>query len=114
MRFLLIAGGMLLSLIIAGCQANPAPKPPSAQPEQAASDAIGVLQKLVNETNYKAMGFDSADQVKQAQLGAPMAVSDVGLDQLKGYLPQTNPANHLSTTSETVYPVTVNGAVKSS
>jgi hypothetical protein len=114
MRFLSLAGGLLLLFIIVGCRGSENPKPSSPQPDQAASDAMGVLQKLVNDQNYRAMGFDSVDQVKQAQLGRPLVVFNIGLDQLKSYQTGTNANSLLSKSSETIYPVTVNGQVKSS
>ena len=105
----------VLVLVMAGCQQDRGkPKPPSPQPQQAAGDALGVLQKLVNDQNYKAMGFDSADEVKQAQLAQPLTVYNIGLEQLKGYKTGANPDSLLTKNSETIYPVTVNGQVKSS
>ena len=83
MRSLLLTGGLLLLMV--ACRGGETPKPPSSQPQQAATDALGVLQKLVNDQNYRAMGFDSVDEVKQAQLGQPLATFNIGLDQLKGY-----------------------------
>ena len=75
---------------------------------------MGVLQKLVNDQNYRAMGFDSLDEVKQAQLGQPLDVFNIGLDQLKSYQTGANATGLLSKTAETIYPVTVSGQVKSS
>ena len=88
------------------------PKPPVQQPQQAATNAIGILQKLVNEQNYKSLGFQSLDEVKQSQLGNPMEVFNVGLDRLKGYQPGADPNNLLSPSAETIYPVTVGGSVR--
>jgi len=113
MRSLILIGGLLL--ITVGCrESSETPKPPSPQPQEAANTAIGVLQKMVTDQNYRAMGFDSLDQVKQAQLGAPLPVFDLGLNQLKEYKPGTNPDTLLAQSSRTIYPVTVNGEVKSS
>ena len=112
MRSLLLPGGLLL--VMAACRGGETPKPPSPQPQQAATDALGVLQKLVNDQNYRAMGFDAVDEVKQAQLGQPLAIFNIGLDQLKGYQTGANANGVLSKNSETIYPVMVNGQVKSS
>ena len=113
MRSLLLTCGLLLFMM--GCQkSNEPPKPPSSQPQEAATTAIGVLQKMVTEKNFRALGFDSADQVKQAQLGEPLAIYDVGLDQLKTYKTGTDPNTLLVQSSRTLYPVTVDGQVKSS
>ena len=89
-----------------------APRPPVQQPQEAATNAIAILQKLVNEQNYKSLGFQSLDEVKQAQLGNPMEVFNVGLDRLKGYQAGTDPNNLLSPSAETIYPVTVGGSVR--
>jgi len=103
-----------LVVLLVGCESKQAPKPPSQQPQQAADTAIGVLQKLVNEQNYRSLGFDSVDEVKQAQLGQPLTVMNIPLEALKGYQPGTDPQTLLVKSSETIYPVTVNAQVKSS
>ena len=113
MRSLLLTGGLFLLIINMGCRGSEHPTS-SPQPQEAASHAIGVLQKLVNDQNYRTMGFDSVDEVKQAQLGQPFAVSNIGLDQLKSYRTGANANSLLSNSSETIYPVTVRGQVKSS
>lgn len=113
MRSLILIAGLLLLTV--ACQNKPEPpQPPSQQPEEAATTAIGVLQKLVTQDNYRSMGFDSLDQVKQAQLGSPMPVFDIGLEQLKGYKTGTDASSLLTQNPKTIYPVTVNGEVKSS
>jgi hypothetical protein len=105
----------MLALVMAGCQQRAEqPKPPSSQPQAAASDALGVLRKLINEQNYKGMGFDSVDEVKQAELAPPLDVYNIGLDQLRAYKVGENADSLLTKTSETIYPVAVNGQVKSS
>ena len=112
MRSLVTA--IALVVLLAGCESKQAPKPPSPQPQQGAQDALGVLQKLVNEQNYRAMGFDSVDEVKQAQLSQPLTVMNIPLDRLKSYQAGGDTQALLVKSSETIYPVTVNGQVKSS
>lgn len=113
MRSHLLICGLLLFML--GCQKSAeSPQPPSPQPQEAATSAIGVLQKLVTTQNFKSLGFDSADQVKQAQLGQPLAVFDMGLDQVKAYKTGTDPNTLLVQSARTIYPVTVDGQVKSS
>jgi hypothetical protein len=94
-----------------GCRGSEHPK---SQPQEAASHGIGVLQKLVNDQNYRTMGFDSVEEVKQAQLGQPFDVFNIGLDQLKSYRTGANANTLLSKSAETIFPVTVGGQVKSS
>src|SRR5579884_2564820 len=99
--------------LVTGCSRHPSqPPPPAQQPQQAAENAIGVLQKLVNEQNYKSLGFDSLDEVQRAQLAAPMQVFNIGLDKLKGYQAGQDPNTLLASSAETIYPVTVDGKVK--
>ena len=113
MRSHLLICGLLLFML--GCQKSvEAPKPPSVQPQEAAASAIGVLQKMVTGQNFKSLGFDSADQVKQAQVGQPLTVFDVGLEQLKAYKQGTDPNSLLVKSARALYPVTVDGQVKSS
>jgi hypothetical protein len=104
-----------LLLVTAGCERGSGPqKPPASQPQEAAADGLNTLKTMVNEQNYRSMGFDSADQVNQAQLGSPLSVSDIGLDQLKGYKTGVKPDSLLTQTNRTMYPVTVGTDVKSS
>ena len=113
MRSLLLTGGLLLLVVNMGCRGSEHPKS-SPQPQQAASNALSVLQKLINDQNYRTMGFDSVDEVKQAQLGQPFAVSTIGLEQLKSYRTGANANSLLANSAETIYPVLVRGQVKSS
>jgi hypothetical protein len=104
----------LCALLLMGCrQERPAPRQPAQQPQEAASNAIGILQKLVNEQNYKSLGFQSLDEVKQAQPGKPMEVYNMGLDRLKSYQAGADPNSLLSPSAETIYPVMVDGNVRS-
>lgn len=114
MRLRLIASGLLLPLLVMGCSDEPKPAPVVADQARAANDAIGVLRQLVTQQNYVEMGFSSLAEVKEAQLGAPLAVSNVGLDALRGYSAESDPSELLTPSAETVYPVTVGGAVRSS
>lgn len=103
----------LCVFLMMGCSPHKAtPKPPAQQPQEAATNAIDVLQKLVNEQNYKSLGFQSLDEVKQAQLGQPMEVYNLGLDKLKSYQAGEDPSSMLTPSSETIYPVAVGGTVR--
>lgn len=103
----------LCVFLLMGCREHRnAPAPPAQQPQEAASNAIGILQKLVNEQNYKSLGFQSVDEVKQAQLGQPMEVYNIGLDRLKGYQAGSDPNSLLTPSAETIYPVKVNNDVR--
>lgn len=87
-------------------------KPLAQQPQEAANNAMGTLQKLVNEHNYKNLGFQNIYEVKQAQLGQPLDVYIIGLEKLKEYQTGQDPSSLLTPSSETIYPVTVDGSVR--
>jgi hypothetical protein len=98
---------------MAGCSRHQnAPNAPAQQLQEAATNAISVLQKLINEQNYKSLGFESLDEVKQAQLGKPFRVYNIGLDKLKSYHAGQDPFSLLTQSSEIIYPVTVGGSVR--
>lgn len=82
------------------------------QPQEAATNAVSLLQKLVNEQNYKSLGFETLDEGKQAQLGEPMAVYYLGLERMKSYQAGDNAKALLTPSSEMIYPVTVGGDVR--
>jgi hypothetical protein len=87
-------------------------KPPAQQAQEAAANAVSVLQKLVNEQNYKSLGFQTMDEVKQAQLGQPMEVYYLGLERMKDYQAGEDPNSLLTPSAELIYPVTVGGNVR--
>jgi len=99
--------------LLSGCsQRKSGSTTPAQQPQQAADNAIGLLQKLVNEQNYKSLGFHSLDEVKLARLGQPMEVYNLGLEKLKSYRAGQDPNSLLTPSAETIYPVTVDGNVR--
>lgn len=114
MRFPLIASAALIPFLIVACQDQGKPPPLTAQASEAASGALGVLRQLVTAQNYRAMGFDSLEEVSRAKLGQPLNVNNIGLDRLREYQPGGNPEELLSPAADIVYPVVVDGAVKSS
>ena len=104
------------ALLAAGCsqQRGSNAPPPTADAQQAASNALTTLQKLVTEQNYKALGFTSPTEVKSAVLGQPMEQYNIGIDRLKSYQAGQDVNALLTASSETIYPVTVGGQVRSS
>jgi hypothetical protein len=87
-------------------------KPLAQQPQEAASSAMNTLQKLVNDQNYKSLGFETVDEVKRAQLGQPLEVYNIGLEKLKDYQAGQEPDSLLTPSAEMIYPVTVGGDVR--
>jgi len=115
MKLRSIPTAVLLPLLLVACQDRGTPPPPAMpQASEAASHALGVLRQLVTAENYRAMGFDSPDEVRQAEVGDPLPVANIELEDLRKYQPGPDPASLIKETNQTVYPVTVNGAVKSS
>jgi len=111
-RSLMLCAAWVLSM--SACSTAESPKPPAREPQQAASTALGVLQQFVTASNYQAMGFASAGEVKGAQLGSPLNLYNIGLDALRSYETSTDVNKLLVLSNESVYPVTVGGEVKSS
>jgi hypothetical protein len=62
----------------------------------------------------KNLGFQSIDEVTDARLGKPFEVKDVGLKQLQDFGPKDDPGALLNESHETIYPIYVKDAVRSS
>jgi hypothetical protein len=116
MRFAYSCIGLAL-LLAAGCarqESQVKPPPPASDPQSAATTALDTFRQLVNAQNYRTLGFESADEVKSATLGAPLPVYNIGLEQLKAFKPETDANSLLASSAETVYPVVAAGQVRSS
>jgi hypothetical protein len=110
---MIITAALILESGCAGKGGEPAPRAVS-DAQQAASKALSTLQKLVTEQNYKALGFSAPNEVKRAALAAPLPMSNIGLDRLKSYQAGQDVNALITASSETIYPVTVGGQVRSS
>lgn len=104
----------LLGPLSACAQPDPTPQPTSATPEDAAKGALPALVRLVDENNYKGLGFSSVDEVKRATIGDPLPVSMVRQDELARFVPGTDPMSLVHQTPRTLVPVLVDGQVRSS
>ena len=98
-------------MMLAGCRQR---EPPSRDPQEAADRGRAVFQSLINEQTYKGFGFDSVDEASDTQLGPYMAVFDVPPERLWGFRSGKDTNELLVRSFETIYPVTVDGRVKSS
>lgn len=78
------------------------------------SEALRVFSDMITEQNYKAMGFESRDEVSAASLGDPMRVFMVRLDHLQNYQVGSDPAILLGAGDQIIYPIMVDGQVRSS
>jgi hypothetical protein len=93
------------------------PLPPLAPAAIAAAvptahEALPQLQPLVNEQTFRQLGFASPEEVKKAQVGAPLHIYMVRLDKLKEYADKEKPDTLLSETNEVLFPVVVDGQVR--
>lgn len=110
-----LAGVLLVSLTLMACQDRDEPEPPpAARPEQAAQQGLDDLKVLATTENYRDLGFEALADVGRAQLGRPMEIFNVGLRPLQAFGPGVAPRSLLLKSSETIYPLTVDGSVRSS
>ena len=102
-----------LVLMTAACgRGHRGSPPPAPQPDEAARSALSTLSRLVTSDNYKALGFDTADEAKSATLQTPLPMRNVPLDALKAFKPTADPRDLLAEPVESLYPVAVNGEVR--
>ncbi len=110
MRTLLL---IFCAFLMMGCtQRKNEPKPAAMELQEAGENAIDVLQKLVNEQNYKSLGFLTIGEVQQAELGEPMEVYNMGLEKLRSFRAGQDPNSVLMLSVETIFPVTVGSEVR--
>jgi hypothetical protein len=99
-------------LVLAGCSDKRAAA--SRDPQEAATQGRDVFESLVDEQTYEGFGFDSLKEVKDAELGRPMAVFYVPPDRLRDFYAGQDAAGLLVRSPEAIYPLSVNGQVRSS
>jgi hypothetical protein len=117
-RALLVA----LVLAVAACAA-PASQPPGGEPipalqgkdpDEAARKSLDAFRALVTADDFRALGFESLDEVAKAQLGPSLKVSTVPLDRLQKFQPGGNPEELLVDANRVIYPITVSEEVRTS
>jgi len=82
--------------------------------QDAAQTGLRVMQSLVRPETFQGLGFTSVDQAKNAQLGDPLKIFIVPLDELTAYKGDANAAGLLHDAHKLIYPVTVDQQVVSS
>ena len=82
--------------------------------EKISMEALKTFELLVNNDNFKSMGFKSADEIKSAKLGEYLQVYLVRLDMLKKYQPDTDPIKLLRVGNQVIYPILIDNEVRSS
>lgn len=82
--------------------------------QQAAARALAIFRSIVDSQNYRRLGFDSVTDVHTATLGKPLVAFHIGLHDLRGYQPGTDPSRLLRGGRRIVYPVLVRGGARAS
>jgi Papain-like cysteine protease AvrRpt2 len=85
--------------------------PVGPDPETAARNSLPVLAALLDASNYRQLGFDSASP--QLSLGRPLRVLSAELEPLRRYSTSALPGDVLHATSTMVFPVLSGGVVRS-
>ena len=81
---------------------------------EVAARSLRTFAELVNETNFRVMGFESPAEVGTATVGDPLVRFYVRLDRLREYREGTDPFGLLSGGESVIYPVLVGDKVRSS
>jgi hypothetical protein len=79
----------------------------------AAEEAVKQFEELVNDENFRSMGFETADEVKAAELGRPLPLVVIHLNELQNYKPGDDPYPLMHMVHRVIYPVLVKGQVRS-
>jgi hypothetical protein len=74
-----------------------------------AEKALKQLQDLATKENFKSLGFDSLEEMPSAELGQPLPVLIVRLDELREYKEKGDPYKLLHPLPKVVYGVNVKG-----
>ena len=119
-----VFGVLLLILIVVMAQPSNKPTPTNqnnqtptdraGDPRAAATEGLQSFRSLVDEQNFRDLGFESQDEVTSATLGEPVSVYLVRLDQLREFQPEADPNKLLTATSEMIFPVLVKDQARSS
>ena len=82
--------------------------------QSAATASLAAFRKLVNNQNYRDLGFESAEEVGSSTLGTPLPVVFVRLDQLREYREGTDLNDILGQSNQINFPVLAQDQVRSS
>jgi hypothetical protein len=80
---------------------------------EAAQRALATFARLASEENYRALGFDSREQVRSGKLGIPARGFMIRLDELREY-GGGDPTRLLHSADRVTFPVEVEGRTRSS
>jgi len=76
--------------------------------------ALGSFGAIVNEQNYRSLGFEKPDDVSRATLGTPIREFMIRLDELQNYTTGQEPLALLHDSGKITFPVMVSGQTRSS
>jgi hypothetical protein len=82
--------------------------------DSVAREALRTFDLLVNEQNFRELGFESPDEVRTAALGEPFQQFVVQLDRLREYQDGQATTDMLTATGVLTYPVLVGENTRSS
>src|SRR5712692_6319265 len=105
---------LLMILASFGVMSDTVGQPAEIETRSIAAQSVMSLRKLINEQNYKAMGFTSPKEVESATLNEPMSVTMVRLDDLRVYQHGDDAGKIVKALDKVIYPVSANGEVRSS
>lgn len=117
-KFSPIILAVLLIVSLCSCQKSAqykATKPVAKDAREAASLGLKTFPAMINENNFRAMGFRSVSEVRQARLGEPMKVFTVRLDKLMKYEDGIEADTILEkANNQVMYPIIVNSEARCS
>src|SRR5262245_30113180 len=90
----------------ARCNRTVASQAAVPEAQDAAKSGVAVMRQLVNDQNFREMGFDSRDEVNRAETGESWSLFNIGLDQLKKYESSTDVNSLLTPSADTIFPLT--------
>jgi hypothetical protein len=111
---LLLAGGLTAACDRLWPGRGPPPYRLLPTAEAAAAKALADLQFVTNKQNFGELGFASLAEVATSQLGEPLTIFEIARDRIRAYVHGTPVEGLLIRSRETLYPVVVQGVVKSS
>lgn len=107
---------VLLVIPLCHCQKSMQPmamKPVAKDAMTAASQALKTFPAIIDEKNFRTMGFKSVSEARQATLGQSMKVFQVRLDRLSKYESDTPPDSLLDkANSQIMFPLTVDNEAR--
>lgn len=116
-RFAVIAAGLfaVALLFLLGGGKSMAQQPPAnyyKDPDEAAQAWLEIFLQTVNEANFKALGFESLDEVKQVELARPLNVRMLKFDQMREYQEGADLARLAEDVGWIIYPLYVGREVR--